>query len=102
MNPSYRRLKYVTLPDALLAAQPHKPFFRNLLITLNNHHCHAAARRTVELHRRNVDRFVRQHRRHIRHMSRLIVVVDNQGWITAGKIGFNPIDLRNIDPGTAQ
>jgi len=35
-------------------------------------------------------------------MSRLIVVVDNQGWITAGKIGFNPIDLRNIDPGTAQ
>ena len=72
------------------------------MIALNNHHCHAAARRTVELHRRNINRFVRQHRRHIRHMSRLIVVVYNQGWITAGKIGFNPIDLRNIDPGTAQ
>ena len=35
-------------------------------------------------------------------MSRLIVIVDNQGWITAGKIGIDPIDLRNIDPGATQ
>ena len=58
----------------------------------------AASSGTIELHRRNIDRLMLQHGRHLRNMSRLILIVNNQSRIIAAEIRRQTVKLCDHDP----
>ena len=78
--------------------QPVHGFDRYFLITFQNHHGMTASSGTIELHRRNVDRLMLQHGRHLRDMSRLILIVNNQSRIIAAEIRRQTVKLCDHDP----
>ena len=60
-----------------------------------------AAPGAIKLHRRDVDRFMLQHRRDLRHVPGLIQIVHNERRKIAAEIGLQSVDLPDVDPPAA-